>query len=58
MDGRGMFTWKDGRVYDGEYKEDIKHGQGMFKWPDGRTWDGQWRNGKQHGSGQNERFPA
>lgn len=32
-----MFTWLDGRKYEGEYKDDKKHGYGEFKWPDGRV---------------------
>jgi len=35
MEGRGLFTWSDGRKYDGEYKDDKKHGYGVFEWPDG-----------------------
>jgi len=36
MHGRGVFTWPDGRKYEGEYVEDKKEGQGVFYWPDGR----------------------
>ena len=36
MHGRGVFTWPDGRKYEGEYIEDKKEGQGIFYWPDGR----------------------
>ena len=32
MDGRGIFVWPDGRSYEGEYKDDKKHGNGLFKW--------------------------
>ena len=35
MDGKGVFTWEDGRSYSGEYKLDKKHGYGIFSWPDG-----------------------
>lgn len=42
MDGKGViiyiiiqvFTWNDGRKYNGEYKDDKKHGYGVFEWPD------------------------
>jgi L1 cell adhesion molecule like protein len=46
MDGKGKFTWEDGRSYVGEYKNDKKEGIGMFTWPDGRIYNGQWKNGK------------
>lgn len=36
MNGRGVYKWKDGRYYDGEYKQDKKSGFGIFYWPDGR----------------------
>lgn len=38
MEGRGTFTWQDGRLYEGEYKDDKKEGYGVFKWPDGRCY--------------------
>lgn len=51
MNGKGTFTWTDGRKYIGDYIEDKKHGQGTFEWPDGRKYIGGWKNGKQHGNG-------
>jgi hypothetical protein len=36
MDGKGTFTWSDGRKYVGQYYNDKKEGQGDFIWPDGR----------------------
>lgn len=32
MNGKGLFTWIDGRKYVGEYLDDKKHGQGVFEW--------------------------
>lgn len=40
MHGRGVFTWLDGRIYNGEYFEDKKEGYGEFSWPDGRRYTG------------------
>ena len=40
MHGSGVFTWADGRRYEGEYVDDKKEGHGVFKWPDGRQYDG------------------
>ena len=49
MDGRGEFTWSDGRKviylllilqYKGSYVDDKKCGHGVFEWPDGRKYEG------------------
>ena len=37
MDGRGIYTWPDGRKYDGSYVKDKKQGYGVYLWPDGRS---------------------
>lgn len=42
MSGYGITTWIDGRIYEGEYLEDKKHGFGTFTWPDGRKYKGNW----------------
>lgn len=51
MEGKGVFTWLDGRRYEGEYKNDKKEGFGVFLFRDGRVYEGEWKNGKQHGRG-------
>ena len=38
MEGKGEFTWPDGRYYIGDYVDDKKEGQGVFHWPDGRKY--------------------
>lgn len=40
MDGYGTMTWNDGKKYEGEYKNDQKHGFGTFYWGDGRFYSG------------------
>jgi len=44
-----VYSWPDGRKYDGQYENDQKNGNGTFYWPDGRKYSGGWRDGKQHG---------
>jgi hypothetical protein len=46
MHGKGVYTWKDGRKYEGEYKLDRKDGYGTYTWADGKKFDGQWQDGK------------
>ena len=52
MDGKGIFTWPDGRKYEGDYKDDKKEGYGIFEWTDGKKYRGYWLNGKQNGEGE------
>ena len=42
MHGYGVYTWKDGRKYEGEYLYDKKHGFGVYTWADGRRYAGEW----------------
>ena len=46
MEGHGVFTWADGRRYEGDFNNDKKEGQGVFLWPDGKKYDGGWLKGK------------
>jgi hypothetical protein len=46
MHGRGVYSWKDGRRYEGQYLKDKKHGFGIYHWADGRRYEGMWKNGK------------
>jgi len=48
----GIYFWQDGRKYQGQYKDDKKHGFGQYIWADGRTYEGYWFRGKQHGLGK------
>jgi len=52
MHGKGIYTWQDGRRYEGEYVDDKKHGYGIYTWADGRKYEGYWAYGKQHGKGK------
>ena len=40
MSGLGTFTFSDGRIYTGEWRNGVKYGKGVFEWPDGRKYDG------------------
>ena len=51
MDGIGLFVWKDGSKYYGNYKNNVKEGKGKFVWPDGKCFEGNFLNGQPHGKG-------
>jgi hypothetical protein len=38
--------WKDGRIYDGTWKDGKQHGRGKFITKDGIERIGEWENGK------------
>lgn len=44
-------TYEDGSFYEGEMKEDTRHGKGTFKFSKGGTYKGDWVLGKMHGYG-------
>ena len=37
--------------YEGEFRENLRHGNGMYVLPDGSTYNGQWQNGNMTGRG-------
>jgi hypothetical protein len=40
MHGSGIYIWKDGRKYIGQYNHGVKHGYGEYYWPDGKIFKG------------------
>ena len=49
MHGKGMFVWKNGQKFEGNYKNDQKEGQGRLQLADGVVVEGTWVTGKLHG---------
>jgi len=35
-------TYNNGHVYDGEWKEDMKHGKGKMIYKNGNVYEGEW----------------
>jgi len=46
MHGQGLFTWADGRMYDGDYFDDKQHGEGIYLTSKGEVKRGEWKEGK------------
>lgn len=46
MHGKGVFTWPDGRKYEGDFYKDKKHGIGVLTYKDGSKYHGEWKDGR------------
>ena len=45
-----MYTFPDGRKYEGQFKDDEYHGKGTLVKPDGSKQSGLWKNGSYVGA--------
>ena len=50
--GYGVYTWFDGRKYDGEWDNGKPKGQGTMTFANGDMYVGQFQDGKRHGQGK------
>jgi hypothetical protein len=42
----GLYIWKDGERYEGEWRDGKFHGKGIKTLPDGTIFDGDWEDGR------------
>ena len=47
--GQGVASEKD--VYDGDWRDNRRHGRGIRRWPNGEEYSGEWVDGERHGKG-------
>lgn len=45
-------TFRDGKIYEGKWKDNKMNGKGVFLWPDGRRYEGNFVNDKKDGYGK------
>ena len=45
-DNLGLYIWKDGERYEGEWADGKFHGKGIKTLPDGTIFDGDWEDGR------------
>ncbi|MBQ4584799.1 MAG: hypothetical protein IJA82_01170 [Clostridia bacterium] len=44
--------WVQDMVYEGEWKNDMRHGKGKILWENGDTYEGEWKNDEPCGKGK------
>lgn len=49
--GQGIYTWRDGTIYKGQWSKDLEHGYGEKMFANGDTYRGGWENGIFAGQG-------
>lgn len=49
--GSGKYLWKDGCMYEGEWRRGRASGKGKFSWPSGASYEGEFRSGRMEGFG-------
>ena len=57
MHGRGTYTYADGDQYEGDWKDDRRHGKGTVTYAAveggaAEKYEGDWSDGKMHGYGK------
>jgi len=43
--------YRNGRVFEGDWDDDVRHGRGFEKYVNGNTYQGEYQYGKAHGKG-------
>ena len=49
--GKGIMKYKNGRTYDGEWRDGVRCGYGHENYSNGNTYNGNYKDGKAHGKG-------
>ena len=48
-DGKGTCIYAKGGTYEGDWKQNKRHGNGVQRWRSGDVYDGEWKNDKMEG---------
>lgn len=49
--GKGIFKFRNGAEYDGQWIRGRMDGYGSYLWPDAKIYKGTWESGLRHGEG-------
>jgi len=50
--GLRKYTWPNGDIYIGEWKNQMRNGRGRFLWANGNMYAGTWKNDQKEGKGR------
>ena len=50
-DGQGIYEWKNGDRFEGNFENGQINGYGRYSWTDGNVYQGDFKDGKQSGMG-------
>lgn len=50
--GRGVIRYESGRIYEGSWQDDVRHGQGFEHFANGSQYLGEYKLGKVSGQGK------
>lgn len=51
FDGVGVLKYKDGQVYEGQFKNGVREGTGRLVYVNGKSFEGEWKNDSANGEG-------
>ena len=51
MHGQGIYEWKNGDRFEGNFENGQINGYGRYSWTDGNVYQGDFKDGKQSGMG-------
>ena len=51
-EGRGVYRYASGNVYEGEWKADHKEGRGTLRFANSNVYEGEWKGGNAEGHGK------
>ena len=49
--GKGKYFFKNGGIYEGEFKNGLREGKGIMEYKTGKKYDGEWKNDLRQGKG-------
>ena len=52
MSGKGVYTYTNGNVYDGQWEDDMRNGKGEYRYKNGNRYVGDWKDNVKNGVGE------